>query len=117
MKCSLILCSILLLGGCGTIGLRDPNLKLTVDPDPAVRGQKALFVLNAPMDADEATGVLEIFTNPSFKFKKDLKKKRWFISDKIPETSLVPPGTYSVRLFYAYKNQAPHYTRMRLQLK
>jgi hypothetical protein len=107
----------LVLAGCGTLGLKDPNLKLRVEPNPAVRGQHALFVLNAPMESEKVTGVLEIFTNPSFVFKKDLKKKYWFISEKIPETALVPPGTYSVRLSYALRGQTPHYMRMKLQLK
>jgi hypothetical protein len=76
-----------------------------------------MFTLNAPMNADRVTGVLEIFTSPSFQFKKDRKKKYWYISEKIPETSLVPPGTYSVRVFYAYKNEDPHYMRTRLELR
>jgi len=69
------------------------------------------------MDADEATGVLEIFTSPSFKFKKNPKKKYWYIYNKIPKTDLVPPGTYSVRVFYLYKDHPPHFLRMKLVLK
>ena len=79
-----------------------------MEPNPAVRGQRALFILNAPMDAEKVTGVIEVFTNPSFQFKKNLKKKYWYISEKIPKSSLAPPGSYSVRLFYSYKNQKPH---------
>ncbi len=117
MQRLLVFSLTLALAGCGTLGIKDSNLKLRVEPDPAVRGKKALFVLNAPMDADKVMGVLEIFTSPSFQFEKDLKKKYWFISNKIPETALVPPGIYSVRLFYSYKNHPPHYMRMKLQLK
>ncbi len=108
---------ILTLTGCATFGINDPQLKLKVEPDPAVRGKRALFVLNAPMDAEKVTGVLEIFTSPLFKFKKDLKKKYWFISNKIPETALVPPGIYWVRLSYSLGNQTPHFMRMQLRLK
>lgn len=107
----------LALTGCGTLGINDPNLKLTVEPNPAVRGKWALFILNAPMDADKVTGVLEIFTSPSFAFKKNPRKKYWYISNKIPETALVPPGTYPVRLSYSTRNQKPHYMRMKLELK
>ena len=103
--------------GCSTLGIKDPNLKIRVDPNPAIRGKRALFILNAPMDADKVTGVLEILFNPSFKFKKNLKKKYWYISEKIPKTSLVPAGNYSVRLSYAFKNKPPHYMRTRLELK
>jgi hypothetical protein len=117
MKIFLVLILVLATTGCATFGLNDPSLKLTVDPNPAIRGKRALFVLNAPMNADKVTGVLEIFTSPSFKFKKDLKKKRWYISEKIPETDLVPPGRYSVRLSYQIKNQQPHFMRMKLELK
>jgi len=112
-----ILGFLLVISGCGTIGVIDPSLKVRVKPYPAVRGERALFILNAPMDADEAKGVLEIFTSPSFKFKKNSKKGYWYISEKIPKTDLVPPGTYSVRLFYSYKGKPPRYNRMRLQLK
>jgi len=108
---------ILAVSGCGTLGMNDPQLKLTVEPNPAIRGQKALFILNAPMDAEKVTGVLEIFTSPSFAFKKNVKKKYWYISDKIPETALVPPGIYSVRLSYSTRNQTTHYMRMKLKLK
>jgi hypothetical protein len=62
-------------GRLRTLGINDPHLKLKVDPNPAVRGRKVLFVLNAPMDADKVTGVLEIFTIPSFQFKRDPKMK------------------------------------------
>ncbi len=108
---------ILTLTGCATFGIHDPRLKLSVEPDPAVRGKRALFVLNAPMDADKVVGVLEIFTSPSFKFKRDVKKKYWFISNKIPETALVPRGIYWVRLSYSLGNQTPHYMRMQLRLQ
>jgi hypothetical protein len=117
MRSLLALSLVWALVGCGAIGIRDSNLKLNVAPNPPVRGQKAMFTLNAPMNADRVTGVLEIFTNPSFQFKKDLKKKYWYISEKLPKTSLVPPGTYSVRVFYAYKNEDPHYMRTKLELR
>ena len=117
MRSFFALAIALTLTGCASLGVNDPNLRLKVEPDPAVRGKNALFILNAPMEADRVTGVLEIFTNPSFQFKKDLKKKYWFISEKIPETILVPPGVYSVRLFYSFKDGKPRYMRKKLELK
>ncbi len=91
---------IFTITGCATFGVNDPQLKLKVEPDPAVRGKKALFVLNAPMDADKVTGVLEIFTSPTLEFKKPEKEILVHLEQN-SRNAPVPPGTYWVRLSYS----------------
>jgi hypothetical protein len=103
--------------GCAYFGVRDPNLRLQVRPYPPVRGKPALFTLNAPMQSQKVEGVLEIFTSPSFRFKKSRKKGYWYISDTIPVNPLVPAGTYKVRLSYVLPGQVPRYTEMKMDLK
>lgn len=114
----LIALAVGLLGGCGTFfGIRDPNLHLQIKPYPPVRGKPALFILDAPMKATKVEGVLEIFTSPSFRFKKSRKKGYWYISHTIPVNPLVPAGTYKVRLSYILPGEVPRYTELKLELK
>ncbi|HVM32927.1 MAG TPA: hypothetical protein VMU88_07320 [bacterium] len=103
--------------GCATLGVMDSTLELKVTPLPLYRGKPALAEINAPMDATQVVGTVEVMGSPQLLFRKDEKKREWYFYGAIPFSPWVNPGVYKVRVSASLPQGPPHYTEAQVELK
>lgn len=117
MKSLVLFLSVLLLGGCASVGIKDPGLDLQISPLPVMRGKPALAQVNAPMEAEKVIGTIKVFGSPQLIFDKKPSKGIWYFYGVIPFSPWVKPGAYQVQVLVYMANEKPHYTEMTVQLK
>ena len=118
MKLPVLFLSVLLIAGCGSIGIRDAGLDLSISPLPVLRGKPALAEVNAPMEAEKVIGMVKTFGSPQLIFEKKEKKGIWYFYGVIPFSPWVKPGTYQVQVLVCMPHETvPHYTEMKVDLK
>ncbi len=114
----LLVCAALLLSsGCAHGPLFDDSLVLEIQPQPLKRGEKALAVLNAPMDALEVIGKVRVLGSPEAVFVKNEKKRHWYFSGEIPFSPWVSPGRYTLRAIVTYPEGRKVYTEIEVDLE
>jgi hypothetical protein len=73
--------------------------------------------INAPMDAENVTGVVLVMGSPRLSFRKDADKGLWYFYGTIPFSPWVQPGNYTVRVMVQSAHEQPHYTETKVDLK
>ena len=117
-KFTAFLFSFLFVCGCASVGVRDNNLNLRIEPLPVIRGKPALAQIDAPMDAEKVIGTVKVFGSPQLIFDKIEEKGIWYFYGTIPFSPWVKPGTYQVQvLVYMPHEMVPHYTELKVDLK
>ena len=92
-------------------------MNLEISPLPVYRGKPALARVNAPLDAKEVIGVVEVMGSPQLLFRKDADKGIWYFYGTIPFSPWVNPGIYKVRVTATLPQGEPHYTELKVELK
>ncbi len=113
----LALLSLLLLVGCGGGPILDETMTMDVQPQPLVRGLRAVVTVDAPLDAVEVIGRVKVMGSPEAIFRKDEAHKRWYFSGMIPFSPWVTPGTYRLRVTVKLPEGRSRYVETQVGLK
>jgi len=116
-RLALSLLLLLPLIACSPRMVRDDSFRVTIQPEPVVRGKTGQVTIDAPMDASEVIGVVRVAGSPEFIFAKDAKKRLWYFSGTIPISPWVRPGTYTVRIIVKEPPAKPRYAEREVELK
>lgn len=114
---ALALSTLLAVFACAPRMILDESLKITVKPEPVVRGEVGIVTVNAPMEAQEVVGVVRVAGSPEFVFARDRKKGLWYFTDKMPITAWNPPGKYVIRIIVKDPPAKPRYAEREIELK
>jgi hypothetical protein len=97
--------------------VRDDTLRITVQPEPVVRGRTGQVTIDAPMDAQEVIGTVRVTGSPEFVFAKDRKAGLWYFTGTIPFSPWVQPGKYVIRIVVKEPPAKPRYAEREMELK
>jgi hypothetical protein len=105
------------LSSCSPRMVRDDSFRITVEPEPVIRGKVGTVSIDAPMDASEVIGVVRVAGSPQFIFRKDRKRGNWYFMDKMPVSAWNPPGKYTIRIIVKEPPAKPRYAEREIELK
>jgi len=105
------------MAGCAGGPIRDDQMTMDVQPQPLKRGEKAMVIVNAPMDAVEVIGTVRVMGSPQAVFRKDMKAKKWYFFNTIPFSPWIKPGRYILRVVVTLPEGKKRYTETPVALQ